>query len=75
VVAQGLLAEPEDAESLARAIARLHQDRALGDSLAQSGLRVVEQFDAPKVAQAFLAELSAYDRDRKFRLDARPDAP
>ncbi|MGO9096431.1 MAG: glycosyltransferase family 4 protein [Bryobacteraceae bacterium] len=75
VVAQGLLAEPEDAEALTEAIARLHQDRALCDSLAQRGLRVVGQFDAPKVAQAFLAELSAYDPDRKFRFDARQDAP
>lgn len=75
VVTQGLLAEPEDAESLAESIARLHQDRALCDSLAQTGLRLVQQFDAPKVAQAFLAELSAYEPDRKFRLDAGPDAP
>ena len=75
VVAQGLLAKPENAESLARAIARLHQDRALRDSLAERGWRAVEQFDAPKVAQAFLGELSAYEPDRKFRLDAGPDAP
>jgi glycosyltransferase involved in cell wall biosynthesis len=56
VVPQGLLAEPEDAESLAEAIARLHGDRALGRSLAESGLRQVEQFDGPRVARAFLAE-------------------
>jgi glycosyltransferase involved in cell wall biosynthesis len=54
VVAQGLLAEPEDAESLAEAIARLHGDRELGRSLAESGLRQVEQFDAPRVARAFV---------------------
>jgi glycosyltransferase involved in cell wall biosynthesis len=57
VVAHGLLAEPEDAESLAEAIARLHGDRALGRSLAESGLRQVEQFDAPRVARAFLEEI------------------
>jgi len=57
VLPQGLLAEPEDAESLAEAIARLHGGRALGRSLAESGLRQVEQFDAARVARAFLEEI------------------
>ena len=54
VVAQGLLAEPEDAESLAEAIARLHGDRALGRALVESGLCQLAQYDAPRVARAFL---------------------
>lgn len=58
VVTHGLLVEPEDAEDLAQAIARLHDDRALRDSIAECGLRLVRRFDAPRVAQAFLAEIS-----------------
>jgi len=53
VVPQGLLAEPESAESLAAAVEKLHADAALRTKLAGEGLRRVEQFDAPRVAEKF----------------------
>ena len=54
VVENGLLAEPESEEALAEAIERLHRDHLLRKSLADSGTRAVEQFDAPHVARTFL---------------------
>lgn len=63
VVPQGLLAEPEDAASLAEAIARLHASPRLRDELAAAGRAAVERFDAPRVAREFLAAIS--DRSRR----------
>jgi glycosyltransferase involved in cell wall biosynthesis len=66
VVTHGLLVEPENAEALAEAIARLRDGRALRDSIAECGLGLVRQFDAPRVAQTFLEEITAAaDRSRR----------
>lgn len=62
VVPQGLLAEPDDPESLAECLHRLWRDRNMRASLAAEGARRVEQFDAPRVARMFrdtLAGVSA----------------
>jgi glycosyltransferase involved in cell wall biosynthesis len=58
VVTQGLLTEPENAESLAAAIQKLHGDRALCHSLGEAGLRSVAQYDTPRVARLFLYTIS-----------------
>jgi glycosyltransferase involved in cell wall biosynthesis len=57
VVKHGILADPDDEESLAQAIERLHENPALRTALAAEGTRFVEQFDAPLVARSFLQEL------------------
>ncbi len=59
VVRHGILAEPEDAASLAQAIERLYRDEGLRRSLAEAGRREVEQYDAPRVARRFLGELES----------------
>jgi glycosyltransferase involved in cell wall biosynthesis len=58
VVEQGLLVEPGDPAALAEAIAALRDDSGLYESLRAKGLSVVERFDAPRVAQAFLEAIS-----------------
>jgi glycosyltransferase involved in cell wall biosynthesis len=55
----GLLAEPEDDEALANALARLHSDAALRALLGEAGRRAVQQYDAGCVAGVFLRELAA----------------
>ena len=55
----GLLAEPDNDEALANALARLHSDAALRASLGEAGRRAVEQYDAGRVAGIFLRELAA----------------
>jgi glycosyltransferase involved in cell wall biosynthesis len=57
VVKHGLLAEPDNEESLAEVIERLYSNPALRTALAAEGLRFVEQFDAPRVAHSFLQEV------------------
>jgi len=57
VVKHGLLAEPDDAESLAEAIERLYLKPELRTSLEIAGLEFVKQFDAPVVAKLFLSEI------------------
>jgi glycosyltransferase involved in cell wall biosynthesis len=57
VVQHGILAEPDDEESLAEAIERLYADPALRTALAADGARFVEQFDAPRVAASFVEEV------------------
>lgn len=54
VVEQGLLAEPENPEALAGAIARLEAGPALCAELAAAGRLRVAGFDAPLVARQFL---------------------
>jgi glycosyltransferase involved in cell wall biosynthesis len=56
VVTQGLLVEPESEEALARTIDRLYREPQLRASLASEGRRIVEQYDAPRVARLFLKE-------------------
>jgi glycosyltransferase involved in cell wall biosynthesis len=62
VVPQGLLVEPESAEAIAAALVQLHSDPALRASLADEGRAIVERFDAPHVARAFLDELERFAR-------------
>jgi len=57
VVKHGILAEPDNEESLTEAIERLHANPALRTALAADGARFVEQFDAPLVARSFLQEV------------------
>jgi glycosyltransferase involved in cell wall biosynthesis len=59
VVPQGLLAEPDDAVSLAECLERLWREPGLRAGLAEAGARRVEQFDAPRVARTFLETLAA----------------
>ncbi len=59
VVTGGLLVEPESAEALAEALARLHADRELRRALGDKGSQAVEQYDARRVAALFLGELAA----------------
>jgi glycosyltransferase involved in cell wall biosynthesis len=60
VVTDGLLVEPESAEALAAAVARLHADPALRRALGAKGSRAVEHYDARRVATLFLKELAAF---------------
>jgi glycosyltransferase involved in cell wall biosynthesis len=57
VVQHGILAEPDNEESLAEAVERLYSDPSLRTALAAEGARFVEQFDAPLVARLFLQEV------------------
>lgn len=54
VLPQGLLAEPESAESLANGLARLAADSDLRRRLAAIGRERVKEFDAPRIAARFL---------------------
>jgi len=60
VATDGLLVEPESAEALADALARLHSDSELRRALGEQGSRAVEQYDARRVAAPFLEELAAF---------------
>jgi glycosyltransferase involved in cell wall biosynthesis len=57
VVQHGLLAEPDNDESLAASIERLYQETSLRESLAAAGQEFVKQFDAPRIAATFLRTL------------------
>ena len=54
VIPQGVLVEPDDPRALAAALENLYGDAALRRQLAAAGSHVVEQYDAPRVARAFL---------------------
>jgi glycosyltransferase involved in cell wall biosynthesis len=57
VVPQGLLVRPDDEEALAAGIERIYRDEGLRRELIRAGRSRVEQFDAPRVAARFLAEM------------------
>jgi len=57
VVKHGLLAEPDNDQSLADAIERLYLSSELRRTLGESGKEFVKQFDAPSVAKLFLQEI------------------
>jgi glycosyltransferase involved in cell wall biosynthesis len=59
VVQQGLLADPDNGESLAAAIERLYGDPALRQAFADKGREVVKEFDAPVVARLFLRKMES----------------
>jgi glycosyltransferase involved in cell wall biosynthesis len=54
VLPHGVLVEPEQPEALAAAILDLYESEDRRKSLAEAGLKRVELFDAPRVAQRFL---------------------
>jgi glycosyltransferase involved in cell wall biosynthesis len=58
VVRSGVLVEPDNPEALADAIFLLYRDADLRKSLAQAGLREVEQFEMQRVAERFLEEIA-----------------
>ncbi len=58
VVRNGILAEPENAESLAAGIDRLYRNPDLCRSLASAGSAEVKHFDVHRVARLFLSEIA-----------------
>ena len=51
----GLLVEPEDPDSLARAIGRILDDRSLASELSRNGRKTVEnEFDMERTAETIL---------------------
>ncbi len=58
VVRSGLLAEPNDPDSLAEAIRRLYRDPNLRQALASAASADVELFEVNRVARRFLATLA-----------------
>jgi len=58
VVRNGILAEPENAESLAAGIDRLYRNPDLCRSFASAGRADVENFDVHRVAGLFLSEIA-----------------
>lgn len=57
VVPHALMVEPESHPELAEALAALYHRPDLRQSIAATGATLVEQYDAPRVAGLFLAEL------------------
>lgn len=57
VVEQGVLVEPESTDALAEAIYALYRAPGRRSSLAALGPRIVERYDAPRVAGMFLEEV------------------
>jgi glycosyltransferase involved in cell wall biosynthesis len=57
VLPQGLLVDPESADSLADGLARLHGDPDLREWLVAEGRERVTEFDAPRIARRFLDEV------------------
>jgi len=58
VVRHGILAEPENAESLAAGIMQLYRNPALAHSLASQAREAVESFDVLNVARLFLSKIA-----------------
>jgi glycosyltransferase involved in cell wall biosynthesis len=64
VVKHGILAEPDDAQSLAAAIERLYRDPALRTVLAADASQWLNQFDGPEIASAFVREVESHSARR-----------
>ena len=64
VVTQGVLVEPGSATGLADAISALGRDADRRAALAAEGVQRVKQFDAPRVAAAFLAQVDLFHKRR-----------
>jgi len=60
VVPQGVLVEPSSAPAIAAAIESLYRDAGRRAALAAQGIERVDLFDAPRVAAAFLAEVTRF---------------
>ena len=58
VVRHGILAKPDDPNSLADGILRLYRDAGLRHSLGAAGLRDVERFEMSRVVRHFLSEIA-----------------
>jgi glycosyltransferase involved in cell wall biosynthesis len=65
VVQHGMLAEPDDEQSLADAIERLYNDAVLRQQLAAAASQFVSQFDAPRVAAKFIEEIASVKSNRQ----------
>ena len=74
VVRNGILAEPENAESLGAGIDRLYRNPDLCRSLASAGSAEVENFDVRRVAWLFLSEISKVVPTMEVGLSYRPVA-
>jgi glycosyltransferase involved in cell wall biosynthesis len=59
VVEEGVLVEPDSAAALAAGLAALSEDPGRRRSLGEAGRRLVERYDAPRVAGLFLDQLKA----------------
>ncbi len=57
VVEHGLLVEPENAEALAQALAKLYDDSELRRQLGASGALAVSKYEMKRVAQQFLDQV------------------
>ena len=71
VVRNGILAEPENAESLAEGIDRLYRNPDICRSLASAARADVESFDVHRVAGLFLSEIAKVAPARKVELPDR----
>jgi glycosyltransferase involved in cell wall biosynthesis len=58
VVRNGILAEPQNSESLTAGIVQLYRNPDLCRSLASAGLADVENYDVHRVARLFLSEVA-----------------
>src|SRR6266536_3541802 len=74
VVRNGILAEPENAESLAAGIDRLYRNPDLCHSLSSAGRADVENFDVHRVAGLFLSEIAKVVPTMEVGLSYRPMA-
>jgi len=73
VVPQGVLVEPESSAALASALLELHRDAARRTALGCEGRRIVERYDAPRVARAFLNEIERVRRSSGSQTPAPKD--
>jgi glycosyltransferase involved in cell wall biosynthesis len=58
VVKHGILTEPGNADEIAKAILDLHDNSSMRHDLAQAGREFVQNYDSPRVAKLFAAEVT-----------------